>query len=381
MTQFLIVNEGGGVEPMTSHGPIRDSLTLAALAAPVRTDSAGRSVRDYGAWSGAMLENEIRLRVDAARASTGRRSDDFSAALGAGLSPRDLAHRMRAVLETPMQPMTSEQAFPANPEIQPGALTWEQSRMQETGEAIVYRGGSGSGITPVGVGGATATGKVVYLISKAQMSFFEDLVLGRAGAALDTRARKMRVARDVIRRLINRWMWVGAAEHGIFGAYNNPYMDTALSTVPYTSASSADDIVADYSTWANYAESESGSVFQPNQISISPKLRIYLQTTPYGTNRDRTIWDYLMQANPHITRVVSSPELNDIGGDGVHGMLFSRVGAGPTDSSLEMLTVMPPTLLPPDTRALGTDFFMIGGTGGLHQTSAGDNLLVLVEGS
>ena len=385
-SQFLLVSEGGHVEPMASIGDISARVAIAGQMAPIRTDAAGRLVRDFAAYSELKTEAVLSAQFDAARAAHQQmagsgRADDFASTLGGGVSPRDLSHRMKAALDTPMQTMTSEAAFPANSEIQPGALSWEQSRMYETGEAFVYRGGSGADIIPVGVGGATATGKVVYLISKATNNFLEGLVLNRIGAGLDVQARKMRVARDVIVRLINRWNWLGAAEHGIFGVYNNPYIDTALSVVPYTAASAVDDIVADFSLWANYAETESNSVYQPNQVAIAPKLAIYLATTGYGTNRDKTLWEFVLQANPHITRVVRSPELNDIGGTGVHGMMFSRIGSGPTDSSIERLTVMPPTLLPPDTRALGSDFYMVGATGGLHQNSAGDNLFVLVEGS
>lgn len=376
MSNFLLVDEGGNIGPMVSFGEVSARIAMAQRYAP-RQDHHGREIARYDAWAVEELEAYIGNQFTDLR----HRSDDFAASLGGGLSPRDLAHRMARVLETPMQPMTSEQAFPANPEIQPGAMSWEQRRLYEAGEAFVYRGGTGSDVVPVALGGATATGKVQYLISKATMNWLEDLALNRVGQGLDTRARKMRVARDVIRKLINRWMWQGASEHGIFGAYNNPYLDTALSAVSYVAATAPDDVVADFSYWANYAESESGSVYQPNQVAIAPKMRIFLQTTPYGDNRDKTIWDFIMSANPHITRVISSPELNDIGGDGIHGMLFSKVGAGPTDSSIEMLTVMPPTMLPPDQRALGSDFYMVGATGGLHQTSAGDNLFVLVQGS
>lgn len=379
MSNFLVVHDNGHVAPLDQSGGVQAGLYQLAMLCQTRVDAQGRTVRNTHDVSMKRLDGYFRsmaqqLRQDAAD----MRGDDFAAGMGAGLSPRDLTHKMRRTMEERLPPLNAMRIFPVNTEVQPGAMAYEQSRTYSTGEAIVYRGGSGADIPEVGLGASRMQHPVVYLVAKATINWLEQLATNRVG--LDTQARKMRGARRTIDELMNTWAFAGASAHGLMGLLNHPYIDTALSAVPYSNDSATDDIAADFAVWANYADNESGSTFQPNTLKIAPKLANYLRNKKYADDASVSLMDWMLSANPHITKVELVRELNDAGGAGIHAMAFSRMGNGPVDSSLELVLALPPTLLPPDSKALATEMYLVAGYGGLNQTEAGDNLVVYVQG-
>lgn len=372
--KFLLVNDNGSFEPLADANKLKASLALIAGQLTFRTDDFGRKVHNLHAKS---IEGVGRYFDSVEAELTDRRGDSFTGSMGI-FKPRDLTAKMRRVMEERLPPLTADEAFPINTEIQPGFKFYEQFRTYSTGEAVAYRGGSGVDIPAVGIGAASVTQPIVYMASKIELDWMTMTSAQQVG--LDVQARKMRAGRRVIAELRNRWIWEGNQSLNLYGVLNHPYMDTAVSTVAYTSASAADDIVEDLGYWANYAENESGSTFRPNTLAIAPKLANDLRNRRYGDNADKSILDWFLSANPHIERVILCRELNDALSSGVHGMLFYRRGAGNADSSLEIVDAMGATLLPPDQRALITEMYMLAGTGGLNQTEAGDNLLVYVEG-
>lgn len=378
-THFLLIHENGNVEALRDSGGIEAGIFSLAALSQSRMDDKGRRVDNMHELSMRKLDAYFQgvgsdLRADAEVV----RRDDFAATLGA-FNPRDFTYKFKRVMEQRLPPLSAMKIFPINTEVPPGAMDYEQSRTYATGQAIVYRGGTGADIPEVGIGSATFKQPVVYLVSKATINWLEQLRTSFAG--LDTQARKMLAARRAIDELLNKWAFNGAEAHGLYGLLNHPYVDTALSSVVYTDDTTADDIASDFGTWANYADNESGSTFAPNTLQIAPKLANYLRNRRYGDNADKSLMDWMLSANPHITKVELVRELNDAGGTGIHAMAFCRIGSGPVDSSLELVLPMAPTLLPPDRKALATEMFLVGATGGLNQTEAGDNLVVYVEGT
>lgn len=375
---FLEVDQGGRVSPMSDSGAVGGALTSLIARSSSRIDGKGRRVDNLHSLSLELMEQNFR-RVDAdLRAdSTVARNDDFAAGLGM-FNPRDLTYKFKQAMEERLPPLNSLECFPVDTQVPPGALTYEQSRVYTTGQAVVYRGGTGADVPAVGLGTAAMQAPVVYLVSKVEINWLEQLRIGMTG--IDTRSRKILGARRVIAELENKWAFQGAEAHGLYGLLNHPYMDTVTSTVVYGASGSSDDIAADFATWANYADNESGSTFRPNCLMIAPKLANYLRNRKYADDASKSLMDWMLAANPHITSVKLVRELNDAGGAGIHAMSFSRIGTSPTDSSLSLVKPMMATMLPPETRSLGTTMYMVSAFGGLNQTEAGDNLVVYVEG-
>jgi hypothetical protein len=337
-----------------------------------RLDSQGRKV--YGLHSTA--KRLMKDYITELFASQARRSDSFSPGMGLH-APEDLTFRFEQVLEEPRPPLNAAGVWPTDTRVPPGALTYRQSRMQGTGEAIVYRGGFGSDIKSVGIGRAFLEAGIVYVVSKATLDMMEQMRSDFTG--FDTQDAKMRQARWVIEELENRWTWDGSAENDLWGLLNHPYIDTAYSGVVYKNSTSTDDIIEDLARWANYAELESKSAFRADTCLISVKLHVYLSNRPRATGTDTSVWKWFLEANPHITRVIRVRELDDVKGAGVHGMSFIRGGQGISDASATIVKPMGITLLPPDVRTLGTEMLLLSGYGGLNHREVGDSLNVFVD--
>lgn len=376
---FLFLDERGHLEPMRDHGAVEAGVFRLAELRSTRIDASGRRVDNMHSLSMKMLERDFQGAANDLRADADLvRRDDFAAGLGA-LNPRDLTYKFKTVMEQKLPPMNALRIFPVNTEVPPGALDYEQYRSYSTGEAVVYRGGTGADIPEVGIGQASFKQPVAYIVTKASINWLEQLRTNMAG--LDTQARKMLAARRAMDELVNRWAFNGSEALNMYGLLNHPYVDTALSAVVYSDDTTADDIASDFGDWANYADNESGSTFQPNTLLIAPKLANYLRNRKYSDDASKSLMDWLLGANPHIAKVELVRELNDAGGTGVHAMHFCRLGGGTADSSLELVIPMAPTLLPPDRKALATELYMVGAFGGLNQTSVGDALTVYVEGN
>lgn len=376
MSAHYLLVDGSHVRPLESFGGLSQSIAEVVAGTRQRTDSTGRVFWPTYERAMQMLDRRLDGYAAELRQDGTLRNDGFDPGMGM-FQPRDLTHRFRRVLEEKTAPLNATKAFSINTEVQPGMLFYEQTRAYSTGEAVVYRGGSGSNIPAVGIGQAFFRADVVYIASKAEIDFLEGLRGNLTG--LDVSARKMRAQRLVIDELINRWTWNGASDYGLYGLMNHPYMDTALSDVSYIAATAADDIVEDFGQWANYAENESGGVFQPDTLLIATKLKNKLKNRRYGDNADKSLLDWMLSANDHIKNVIAVRELNDAGGANVHAFAFIRRGSGAADTSAEMVMAMTPTPLPPDRRALASEMFLVAGFGGLNQREVGDNLLVYVQ--
>lgn len=374
--QFFEVNPtGSGLRPMADSSPITAGIAMLSLGLKSRTDSKGRTVYNFNQQVKQHLDShhgQVRARLDSMR------NDDFTAGMGA-FNPEDLTHKMSRVLEEAMPPLTSEQVLPVNTEVPPGALNYRQARAYSTGEAKIYRGGNGRDIPAVGIGQAYFTQPVVYICSKFEINWLEQMRNSFGG--LDTQTRKMRAARRVIAELENRWAWAGSEAADLYGILNHPYVDELVTTVTFDSSSSGQQLSRAMSSWANYAEEQSGSTFQPDTMAITPALYNYIANERFASSTDRTVLEHFQVAHPHIRRVVKCRELAGAGPNGEDGIVFMRSGSGPADSSMEKVMPMPTTLLAPEVGALSSCYYLVRATGGVNQREVGDNLVVWVPQS
>lgn len=376
-TNFLIVEPNGHLTP-SDGGQFSAAIGRVLSLSRQDMDDEGRTRWDYYQVGMKLAKRHLdAVRSDALDEAKAVRGDSFSPGLGVH-QPRDLTYKFRQVLEERRQPLNGMVVFPVNTEVSPGALHYEQYRSYSTGEAVVYRGGTGSDVPEVGIGIGSFKANCVYLVSRVTLNWLESLRINMTG--LDTQARKMRAADRSIDELENRWTWNGSEDHDLYGLLNHPYMDTALSEVDYTDDSLADDIVSDLGYWSNYTENVSGGAFQPDTMLMSVKLHNALRNRRYGDNADKSIMDWFLSANPHIKRVIPIRELNDAGGSSIHAYAFVRMGQGAADASAEIVKPMNKTLLPPDRGPLSTEMFLVSGFGGLNQKEIGDNLVVYVQG-
>lgn len=347
---------------------------IASLMAGViqRVDSRGRTRRNLHKRS----MDALKRYFDSVKREILRRNDDFSPGLGT-FQPRQLTQQMRRALEEKRPPLNYRVAYDVNTELRPGVRFYEQYRSYRTGEATVYRGGRAEDVQEIQISNAFFTAPVVYLISKYSVDWLERM--GAQFAGLNTEANKARGAIRAIEELQNRLTYQGDKDLGIFGALNHPYVDQIDSALDWgASATTARDISDALHQWANYAEEESGSTFQPDTMQIAPKLYNFIANYKFGAGDMDTILVQFQKANPHITRILKVREFNDAGPGGSHVIKFHRRGQGAADRSAELIQVMGPTMLTPHQHPLVNTLYMVSGFGGLNQREVGDILRVNV---
>ena len=373
---FLEVGENGHISPASQSAidQAQSGLTRLMGYAQSRIDDKGRTVWNTHHVSMQLLQGHLdevgaEIRRDAGLV----RADDFAPGLGM-FNPRDLTHKMRRVLEEKRPPLNGRLAFDVNTEVPPGALKYEQYRTYTAGEASVYRGGNASDVGEIELANAFFTAPVVYFISSFSVNWLESLRINMTG--LNTQLLKMRGAVRALGEIENRLIWEGSEAWGVYGVLNHPYVDKLVSSLDFGSAT-AEQMSSALHQWANYAEEQSGSTFQPDTMVIAPKLYNHIANKKFGSGDPETVLERFQKSNPHISRILKARELNDAGpgGDGQHVIEFHRRGAGPADRSAELVQVMGPTILPAERRALSTKTFVVSGFGGLNQHEVGDTLV------
>lgn len=374
MQNVHLIDEAGRILPNEGAGYFFQRLALIAQNRQSRVDAAGQ-VR-YDTHALALKEVEIVLKQIEAGITQGRQ--DAAASIGGGHGPRDLVHRMQTILEEKRPPLNSMLVFPINTEVRPGARSYEVRRRFHSGEAVVYRGGNGADIPTVGVGMARFQAPIHYFVSKVAIDLMETWSSSFTG--IDEFPGKMRHAIRLIEEKENQIVWNGDADLNLLGLLNHPYVDSALSAVPYNSTSQAASIASDVGYWANYAQNVGKGAFESDTWLIAPELETYLRNRAYSATGDKSIMQWILDANPHLKKVVKVRELSNAQGAGIHAMAFVRSGMSKEDASCEIIKPLTPTILPPQMAALGSEHFIISGFGGLNQKNSGDNVIVYVEG-
>jgi len=343
----------------------------------VKTDSGGYRPANNAFQVGLRMWADNARRVVAAQQ---RADSGYSAGMGGAVNPTDLTHKMARVLAEKKAPLRMQRLLSINSEVPPGAAKYRIERTYSAGQAVPLRGQDVSQIPQANIGGASMDANVVVYVTRVRVGWLENLRAGFAG--IDTEARKMAAARRVIDETIDRVATLGDSSVDLFGVFNHPYMDVEVSSVTIggASTSTAEEISDAMSVWANYASEASGGAFEPNTVLMASKIHNYMANKRFGSGSDRTILEHFKKAHPHIQKVEVVHRFDDIGGSGVHGMLFMRSKDGQGDSSLELVVPMAQTVLPPQVGSLSTDMVIATMFGGVLQTSAGDNLFVLAGG-
>ena len=319
---FLGLSDNGHLHRLDEHtlGQVQASMTELVAHSQPHTDDRGRTRWDTYQTSMEMFE----ARVDAIASELSQRND--SAGLGM-FQPRDLVHKMRRSLEEKRPPLNYRKVFDLNTEVPPGALKYEQYRTYSSGEAVVYRGGNGNDVPEVAVANTYFTAPVVYLITRMSVNWLEQLRVNMAG--LNTQRLKQNSCIRAIGEAENTFTFEGSEAYNIYGLLNHPYVDKIVSALDFGTAT-AQQMSDALQVWANYAEEESGSTFQPDTMLISPKLYNFIVNKKFGSGDPETVLERFRKSNPHITRIEKVRELNDAGPvqQPGHRVPPPRVGAG-----------------------------------------------------
>lgn len=285
---------------------------------------------------------------------------------------RDLDFIRKTVIEEKYAVPNAMRLFRADTSVPVGARSHWVRRGHESGEAAIYR--TGMAIPRASVSSDEEEFPVRHIVDAFDVDQFEQDSSGFAGS--NTLGRKSRAARNLLVQRMNRLIWYGSEEHGLYGVMNYPWLSKLVSSVAYDGSDSADDVIADLNKWADYASNSSNAVFSPNRMVTSPRVRNYLMSKPRSATTDTTIGRFFLDNNnPGITQIDSAWELQGTGPGGTDAILFYRDDV----ESLAYVPVGGMSMLPVQREGFTDTVYMYQSFGGVIMPDVGNNLEVFVE--
>ncbi len=360
----------GNLSPMPGMEGVISSLEHAYDRAPIRVDDNGREHRDLQS----VFASQTMRRLDAWMRETygDQRADAFTAAAG-NQGAQQLTQRLQRVMAEPLPAMTGLALFKRNTEVKPGAVNYVMTREYGAGEATLVRSGSAGNIGRVDVGQVEMSRPTRYFAIAADTDFFQGLADSFSGR--DTWARKLRKARAILDRTVNRVIWNGRDDADLWGILNYPYLDRNVSAVSIDTDSTAAEIIDEITRLAYYAFNESDGTFASNACALSPKILNYMGRTPRSATTDTSILEWVKNACPHIKSWEPAPELSASGPGSTDGILFYRSD----EEGIEWMSVLPPTMLPIVQEGLGQVAYIVAGVGGVVMGNVGNNVISFHE--
>ena len=141
----------------------------------------------------------------------------------------------------------------------------------------------------------------------------------KAGVALDV--KRAEAARRAIDEKQDTIAWKGDAKSGLPGFWNHAGISEYVAangaggSKPW-STKTADEILADFAGLITTAPENTNGIEQPDTVILPLSLYNKLMTTPYGSNRDKTLMGFIRENFPQITRIDWVSDLSTAGAGG-----------------------------------------------------------------
>lgn len=287
---------------------------------------------------------------------------------------RQLEYIHAEVMEQPLPELSAFRLFPISSEVPPGVRFHTVRRVNQAGEAVVYR--DGQAIPRVGVAQVEEQFPVRHYVSSYGYNVFDQQ--SSEYARTNLLMRLTRTCRDVIMRLANQLSWFGSNTHGIYGVLNYPWLAKKVAATPFTMDASADDLLAELHAIANFPAEQSKGVFSPNVMAVSIRFNHVISTRRMGATPDGTVLtvkEFFLKTTPYIKRIEVAHELTGAGPGGTHGVLVYR------DDAYGIVNEIPQGVaaLPVQTTGFDSMVPMYMSHGGIVMRDVGNNALAWVE--
>lgn len=331
---------------------------------PVAAARLAANIEHLRSWSG----------LSGVRRIDGMRND--ASIVPAQYAAQELEYLYAQVLDEPIPANNAVKAFAADRSVPFGARSFRIRRRQSAGEAVLYRGQGTAGIPRVNTGLIDEEAKVHYLVTAVSANIFEIASGDFAGRAKLT--EDLRTARLVMDQTYNRLLWNGADGALLPGIFNHGYLAKYIATVPFTSASTADQIIAELNTIVNYPVLASKGTYRPNKVAMGQGLYNFLINTRVGSASDKSIMTYWLANNSLGLKegdIVVCHELDEAGPGGTTGILAYRND----QMGLRHVLVRDFTPLPMQASGFDNLVYCFMALGGIRMEDAGCNILAWLE--
>lgn len=286
---------------------------------------------------------------------------------------QELTSRAARALEQPRKKLSGLEIFPVNTEVKPGAINHTVSRVEERGKASTFRAAGQRPIPRVSLAQKESIFPVRHLVDAFEFSLFEQNSANFASFAMFDRG--VSAARRAIDEYENDLIWSGSVLDGLYGVLNYPHLDKVAVATTFAAATDVDTMCSEIIKLIQYAENNSGMVFQSDSVAISHKLWNFLSRTRVkdstGNGSGVTALKYIQAQAEHIPAAnwhkVSELADFSVGGATVQGVFCFRKD----EDVIRVVSVQPTTPLPLQTVGFLTSQFMYRSFGGVAMMNVG----------
>lgn len=244
--------------------------------------------------------------------------------------------------ETKFAPTKAEDLIPFDPRGGPGVnqVTWQ--KVTELGSAKIV--GNGDTTVPmVDAVGDEYTRDVKNLGAGYRYSVFDLLNIAQ-NPTIKLDARRKQAAQNAIRRLHDTLAFIGSANHGITGLFNDANVPLVtpitgdwlnVSTTPLLVQADLNKL-----TWAAYIATKEN--FEIDTLIIPTSVGQKFDE-PIGTDANKTLRKFVLDNSPHIKRIETSHHLETASaGGGIRAVAYKKSDEVLVYGQNEMFSEEPP---------------------------------------
>jgi len=299
------------------------------------------------------------------------RLDSVQAPSGMHLS-RDLEYLYDEVLEEEFPAPEGFEFFPLDPSVPEGANTHTVRRVRKAGNARVYRGNSrrtGS----VSLSQDEKPYQIRHYVTEIELDFFEEKASNFSNSSIRTRLED--AAKEALLELADDAIWYGLPEDGIPGVLQYLFMPKRYPATKFDGTANPSDVLSALHDIANTPANFSKSLFKPDTMLVSDRLRRYLVTEGMGDSSGDSIAERFLRHQEEIDGIQGTYELQNVDGDGRDGILCYKN----TRRAVSNVVPTMPTMLPVERNGFEVTIPVYMTHGGIIQRKPLNNVLAVVE--
>lgn len=270
----------------------------------------------------------------------------------------ELTQIMTQAYERKYPKLKAKELIPIKPGMNPGAMAWSFDRWDQVGEAD-FVGGNATDLNRVDVSRDRETNPIRMIAVSYGYTIEELLAAQFAGVPLDQ--RKANAAMRAMAVKENAILLYGDASRQIPGFLTESRIpQIILPNGGWTTATSADNLLADMNVVANAVYVTSQENHEPNTLVMGLDDYNIVSQKPRSTTSDTTVLEYFLRTSPFIRDIRPLREMASIPGYTRRAiMAFER-----DPENLEGIVSLPAQQQAPQTRALETVVPVLGKQGG-----------------
>lgn len=271
----------------------------------------------------------------------------------------DLVTVLQDVLMKKRAKLQAKEIFQTSNEVTPGSVSWRAYRVDYTGQPRpLDRGGNANDTPYVTLNTEREDFPVEYYILGLRINYIEQLAAQNIRSRINARARKMTSQRDSMDRFTDGLIW-NDPYGKIRTIFDNPWIAEYLPSTVFktqgTGTAMYQAVLMLVNTPADLHNAEEGDT--PDLLATSPRVKAAMASTHLDEDKKYTVLQAILdQTSIGEVRAVSA--LAGIGPNGEDGMVAIDT------NSIQIQTVMEPTVVPDTRGGLVEKSYMVAGHGG-----------------